>query len=199
MNKEIEDILKDLNGKMKPSRYNHTVGVMHTACNLAFHYGIDYQKAAMAAVLHDCAKINEVSDYIKECKKYGLIISEDKERSPHLLHADLGVYFAEKRYNINDPDILDAIRFHTTGRPNMTMLEKIIFLADYIEPGRKEIPGLNEIRANAYKDINYSVYLCCKNVINYLKGKRLPICEATINTVDYYLSNQEGIWQTQEK
>lgn len=170
---EIIDILQDrVKKKLSKHRYKHTVGVRYTAQALAMRYGEDIYKAGIAGVLHDCAKYGTSEKILKKCIDKEISISISEEKNPHLLHAKLGAYYCEHRYEITDQDIISAIRWHTTGKENMTLLEKIIFIADYIEPGRKQIPGLDEIRRVAFEDIDKSVYLCLKNTIEYLQNQQ---------------------------
>ena len=91
---------------------------------------------------------------IRLCKKYGLSLKESEVEMPALIHAKLGAYLAKETYKVCDGEKLNAILYHTTGRPDMTMLEKIVFLADYIEPGRKMIPGLSDVRSLAFTNID---------------------------------------------
>ena len=102
-------------------------------------YGADLEKALTAGLLHDCAKGRGVKEQIRYCEKHGILLTEAELAMPALIHAKLGAYLAEKDYGITDPEILDAITYHTTGRPDMSLLEKIIYIADYIEPNRRII------------------------------------------------------------
>ncbi|MCR4955871.1 MAG: bis(5'-nucleosyl)-tetraphosphatase (symmetrical) YqeK [Lachnospiraceae bacterium] len=186
MNKEIQTILDDLQMKMKESRFRHTLGVMHTAASLAYCYEYDANKAMLAAALHDCAKITGLNDYVSECKKYHISFPKVCLKSPHLLHADLGAYFAKEVYHVNDQEILHAIKVHTTGCPNMNLLDKIIFIADYIEPGRPDFDGITAIRYNAFHNIDKAVLLETENVLNYIKKQGFAIDERTVETYNYY-------------
>lgn len=123
---------------------------------------------------------------MKLCEKYKLSLSEQEIASPALIHARLGAYLAEKEYQITDSQILSAIRCHTTGQPDMSMLEKIVYLADYIEPGRKMIPSLPEVRRLAFCDIDQAVALCAEATISHLKKQKRPIDPMTIRTYEFY-------------
>ena len=146
MTTELTAIRKKLEKKLKEERYIHTLGVMYTAASMAMRHGADVQKAMTAGLLHDCGKYCDVNEQILLCRKHHIKLSDAELEVPALIHARLGAYFAEYEYGITDSEILDAITYHTTGRPAMTMIEKIVYLADYIEPGRKKIPGLAEVR-----------------------------------------------------
>ena len=143
---DLKLLQKQMKEELAGDRYEHTLGVMYTAEALAMRYDVDMTKAAVAGLLHDCAKCIPNAQKIKMCKKHDIEISELEEKNPSLLHAKLGAYIAKKAYNVEDPEILSAIRWHTTGKPDMSMLDVIIYMADYIEPNRDKAPNLKEIR-----------------------------------------------------
>ena len=146
MNSKIEEMrLKLVNGLDEP-RYQHTLGVMYTAASMAMCHGENVENALVAGLLHDCAKCISSIDKIKLCEENGIEISETEAKNTGLLHAKLGAFLAEKEYGVTDEDILMSIRSHTTGRPGMSLLEKIIYIADYMEPGRKELPNMADVR-----------------------------------------------------
>ena len=142
--KQIE-IRKKLKKKLDTARYEHTLGVAYTAACLAMRYGADIQKAEVAGLLHDCAKCIPDEEKLQKCEKHHLPISDAERKNPSLLHAKLGAYYARQKYGITDEEILGAITWHTTGKPEMTLLEEIVFIADYIEPDRDRAPNLEEI------------------------------------------------------
>ncbi len=109
-------------------------------------------------------------------------------RSPQVIHAVYGRYMAAARFGIDDPEILDAIAYHTTGRPAMKTLEKIIFTADFIEPLRKEAPGLEELRSLAFRDLDECVYRILKSTVEYLGTRGREIVPATLEAYKYYES-----------
>ena len=127
-------------------RYEHTIGVEYTAAALAMRYEECVKNAQLAGLLHDCAKCMSDTKRLSICKKYNISINEVEHRNPFLLHAKVGSFLAMEKYHVEDKDVINAILNHTTGRPRMSLLEKIIFVADYIEPGRKQAPNLKEIR-----------------------------------------------------
>lgn len=182
-NQKIQAKLKE---RLKPGRYEHTIGVMHTAAALAMCWGGSIQNALTAGLLHDCGKFGTDEDQIRRCQEFGVVLTESEYRTPALVHAKLGAYYAENEFGVTDSKILDAIRYHTTGHPDMTLLEKIIYLADYIEPHRKEIPGLVEIRKMAFQDINKAVCMSSYNTLEYLKSNGMGIDPATVETYEYY-------------
>lgn len=124
MTTELTAIRKKLEKKLKEERYIHTLGVMYTAASMAMRHGADVQKAMTAGLLHDCGKYCDVNEQILLCRKHHIKLSDAELEVPALIHARLGAYFAEYEYGITDSEILDAITYHTTGRPAMTMIEK---------------------------------------------------------------------------
>lgn len=186
MTKDLLDIRKDLSAKLKKERFEHTIGVMYTAASLAMCYGENVQKALTAGLLHDCAKYCSAKEQIRICKKHGIVLSESELKMPALIHAKLGAFLASSEYGVTDKAILDAIMFHTTGRPDMTMLEKIVYIADYIEPNRKNIPGLNEIRSIVFQDIDRAVYLSASSTVTYLKQDGKAVDPVTESTCEFY-------------
>ncbi len=183
------DIYK-LQNKMKkalePKRFEHTLGVAYTAANLAFKYGYDENKALIAGLLHDSAKCLSHQKRLSVCKKNGIEITKVEEKNPVLLHAKVGAFFAKEKYGIDDTDILDAITYHTTGRPDMGLLEKIIYVADFIEPHRKKLPRLKEIRKTAYEDLDMAIYMILENSLSYLEKGESKIDTKTRETYYFY-------------
>ena len=169
MQEEIEAIQEKLQKKVSPKLFRHIVGVRYTAEALAMRYDVSMEQAGTAGVLHDCAKYMTGEKMYEKCQKHQIAISSSEEKNPMLLHAKLGAYLAEHKYGVQDPEVLSAIRWHTTGKENMTVLEQIVFLADYIEPHRKIIPGLDQVRRMAFQDLEKAVYLTLKNTVSYLE------------------------------
>ncbi len=182
----LEKLKKKLRRQLDKPRYEHTLGVMYTAAALAMYYHVNIEKAFLAGLLHDCAKGIPGEKKIRLCKKYGLPVNAAEKRNPGLLHAKLGAYIAAAKYKVDDSEILDAIRYHTTGRPNMTLLDKIIYIADYIEPGRFEAPNLEEARHLAFVDIDDCLYMILKDSLEYLRTRSEAIDPLTEETFQYY-------------
>lgn len=183
---EIQRIRRILSEKLDPGRYEHTLGVSFTCAALAMAYGEDIDKAEMAGLLHDCAKRFPESVLIEKCKKNGVYLSDAELESPAVVHAKYGRYLALKKYGITDEDILNAISYHTTGRAGMSLLEKIVYVADYIEPRRFKAPDLKEIRALAFKDIDECMLKIFEGTISYLDGKRSHIAPDTLSAYEYF-------------
>lgn len=153
---DIKEIETDLSNKLSKKRFIHTLGVVNSAMYLAKKYGANIEDAHLAALLHDCAKeipLLEMRDLVAD-----LPCDQDMLHNGALLHGLAGMVLANTQYGVTNPDILEAIRVHTTGKENMSKLDKIIFLADYIEPNRN-FPGVNDIRLAAEQSLDAGV-LC---------------------------------------
>ena len=191
IDEQIFTYRKQLKSKLDPMRYEHCLSVSYTCMALAMRYGYDLHQAELAGLLHDCAKCLSGDTKIKLCKKYHLNVSEVEKENPSLLHAKLGAFLAAKKYHIKDKDIINAIASHTTGCPHMSLLDKIIYIADYIEPGRKELPNMAEVRKLAFTDIDACLYRILKDSLEYLTGMNVPIDPMTEKTYLYYKSKRE--------
>lgn len=179
-------IRKLLKKKLDPSRYEHTLGVAYTAMSLAMRYESDLYKAEVAGLLHDCAKCLSDETKIKKCEKYNINMNSYERRNPSMLHAKLGAYLAIHKYEVTDNEIIRAILCHTTGKPAMTMLEKIIFVADYIEPRRNKAPNLSYIRRLSFENIDKAVCEIMSDTIAYLRKNVRDMDETTISAYNYY-------------
>lgn len=184
---DILSLQQEMAKILKPKRYLHVLGVEFTCASLAMKYRADIKKAQVAGLLHDCAKYLSDEMQLKECLKYHLTVSEVEARVPSLLHSKLGAYYAKSLYGIEDEEILNAIVYHTTGRPNMTLLEKIVYTADYIEPSRSDkIRGMNEIRNMAFEDLDQAIVMIAENTLEYVKSGEGEVDKTTIDTLNYY-------------
>ena len=176
-----EQLKKELDGK----RYEHTIGVAYTAAALAMAYHSDVNQAFLAGLLHDCAKCMKKQDRELFCKKHHIQLTEEEIQIPALQHAKIGSVYCETKYHISDPEIKTAILYHTTGKPDMTMLEKIICIADYIEPNRV-YPGVETLRQIAYRNLNAGLLASLDQTILHLmhEGTLLhPYSIATRNRI----------------
>lgn len=180
---ELQDAMRE---KLMPKRYLHSLGVQYTCASLAMRYDCDIVKAQVAGILHDVAKSYDGAEQIRRCEMYNIPISDVEREESYLLHAKLGAYYAKNKYGVEDDDILQAISFHTTGKSAMTMLEKIVFLSDYIEPSRRIIPGLTQIRKLAFENLDLAVYTTLHNILNYLKSNGQNIDNTTNEAYEYY-------------
>ena len=192
----MKKIKKYLKKHLTKERYHHTVGVAYTAMSMAMKYNPQPDnnefmiKAEIAGLLHDCAKCMDNDKKIRICNKNQISYSKIEAENPYLLHGQVGAYIARKEFDILDEDILNAITWHTTGRPDMSLLEKIIFVADYIEPSRRPIPELNLIRQLAFTDIDQAVIKILENTLKYLNEKGNPIDDMTQKTYDSYIRTE---------
>ncbi|WP_410983607.1 bis(5'-nucleosyl)-tetraphosphatase (symmetrical) YqeK [Bacillus cereus] len=183
-----EKALEIVKQQMHEKRYIHTIGVMETAIELAKLYGVDEKKAETAAIFHDYAKcrpIQEMEDIIKQEELPKDLLHYNKE----LWHAPVGAYLIEKEVGITDHEILQAITYHTSGHEKMTMLDKVIYVADYIEPGRK-FPGVEEARRLAQEDINKALLFALKRTIQFLMEKDQTIYPLTFQTYNAILKEE---------
>ena len=182
----LTKLQKKVKKELDEARYQHTLGVMFTASALAMCYGTDIEKAQVAGLLHDCAKCIPNDKKIRMCKERKIEITRVELEAPYLLHSKLGAYLATEKYGIKDPEILGAIQWHTTGRPNMTTLEKIIFIADYIEPGRCKAENLPEVRKLAFHDLNLTVCRILEDTLHYLDSGHGEIDPMSRSAFRYY-------------
>ena len=180
------ELIRTLEQELNYKRFVHTMAVAGTASSLAMCYGMNIQKAELAGLLHDCAKCIDVRKMQKLCEKAGLEITPFEAGSGSLLHSKAGSVLAAEKYGCTDPDILNAILYHTTGRPGMSLLEKIIFVADYIEPGRYTAKNLPEIRKMAFEDIDEALMKILYDTLVYLNSTGNTVDPMTQKTYDYY-------------
>lgn len=152
-----EQMKEKLSAALTDHRFTHSLGVVETAVKMAQIFGADVKKTEIAALLHDCAKQIPHHEQLLMCKEFNIPLDEIKEKQLGLLHAELGAYLAERDYGITDKEILDAIRYHTLGRENMTDIEKILYLSDIIEPNRREFEGLEDLRRLCFSDLDLAL------------------------------------------
>lgn len=183
---DITEIKMRLLKELNPRRYEHTLGVASTAFCLALKHGVDCEKAYVAGLLHDCAKCFSEDKSLALCKKYKLELTDSEKKTPSLIHAPLGAAYAKNKYGVEDEEILEAIKWHTTGKPDMSVLEKIVFIADYMEPNRKKLLGLDEIRKVAFDDLDLCMKLILENTIQHLKNKEMNINANSVEALKYY-------------
>lgn len=184
---DIAELRTKIKKTQDKKRFEHTLGVTYTAACLAMCYDVDTERAQIAGLLHDCAKCLSNDKKVSLCKKQSIEINMTEAKNPFLLHAKAGAYLAEHKYGIGDEDILNAVRYHTTGRPGMSTLEKIVFIADYIEPGRDHSARLPELRRLAFQDLDRALIEILKDTLSYLNGLENEIDPMTRRTYDYYI------------
>ena len=179
--KKLRKKIKDV---MTKSRYEHTLGVEFTAASLAMRYEVDIEKAELAGLLHDCAKCISHQKRLTVCKKNHIEITKTEEENPVLLHAKVGAFYAGKKYGIYDEDIINAILYHTTGRPDMGFLEKIIYVADLTSEDR-EYPDVKEVRELAEKSLDKTCLRGLSFTIEDNARKCRPIHIDTVKAYNY--------------
>ncbi|MCM1386463.1 MAG: bis(5'-nucleosyl)-tetraphosphatase (symmetrical) YqeK [Bacillus sp. (in: Bacteria)] len=168
---ELKKLRKEMEKELHAKRYEHTLSVAYTAASLAMVHEADVESALTAGMLHDCAKCFSAKKLISLCQKNNLPVSDIEMQNPTaLLHAKVGSFLAHEKYGIDDEDILNAIKYHTTGRPDMSRLEKIIYIADYIEPGRTHAANLAQIRKLAYQDLDKTMFRILEDTLAYLRS-----------------------------
>lgn len=185
-----EKALQIVKPHLTAHRYQHTLGVMETAIELANRFGANVNKAELAAIFHDYAKFRP-KDEMRQ-----IIINQGMdprllEFNSELWHAPVGAYLVEMEAGINDVDILAAIRYHTTGRAGMNVLEKVVYLADYIEPGRKFL-GVEEVREMAKVNLTTAIIQAMKNTIVYLLNKNQSVFPETFVTYNHLIKSEEN-------
>lgn len=178
---EIKEYLKE---NLKPSRYEHTLGVAETAKKLAALNGVDEVKAEIAGLAHDVAKNFSKEDMLKVIKENNIKLSLVEENNINLWHSIIAPIIAKSKLDIHDEEILDSLRWHTTGKEDMSVLEKIIYIADMIEPSR-DFPGVEEIRKITFENLDKGVYTGLTHSIKYLIDKDLLLDDNTIKARNY--------------
>lgn len=161
--------LKMIEQQLTKGRYEHSLRVAETAIDLAARYQAPKEKVELAALLHDYAK-NHAIDELKHWIEFSDLPKDLLDYHSELWHGPVGALILEREYGVTDTDILSAIGCHTTGKVHMSTIDKIIFVADYIEPGR-DFPGLEEVRDVAASELDKAAWLVSRNTIQYLMGK----------------------------
>lgn len=182
-------ILEKLTKMIEAKRFQHSIGVKECAEELALLYDIDANRAALAGLLHDCGKGLNKADLIQKCKKYGIEPDPISFYQKELMHGPLGAKIAENEFGIRDSEILSAIEYHTYGKRNMTVLEKIIYLADLIEPSRS-FQGVDELRTLAHKDLDKAVLKALDNSMVLVISKGRLIHPNTLEARNYMIMSQ---------
>lgn len=181
-------MLQRVKKRVPENRFNHILGVMKTAMALAQTFNVSEEKAQIAAILHDVAKFSD-RDWMKS-------IIEKQQMDPLLLeyhselwHAPVGAYVASYEFGVNDEDILNAIRYHTTGRPGMSDLEKVIYIADLVEPNRK-FSGVEELRQLKDQGLNVMMEASVKHTIDFLESKNQPVYPDSLKCYEYFVQQK---------
>ncbi len=189
---DISEIEQSIKNMTKESRFNHSKGVQKTAGELAKHYGVDVKKAELAGLMHDCVKNLPPEEMLKLCDELGCELDFVTKMEHKLIHAPLGAYYAKNVFGVEDEEIFNAIYWHTTAKANMTLFEKIIYIADVIEPNRN-YDIIDEMRRLAYEDIDVAML----KILNYTINKQLNagkmLHSETINARNYLIAKGVNI------
>lgn len=187
-----EEIRRELQRRLKESRFNHSIGVADTAVELAKKFGVDTQKAYLAGLLHDCAREFENDELPAQAEKRKIKIGEVEKNVPLLLHAYIGAKMISEIYEVNDAEISQAIYRHTVGAKNMSDLDKIIYFADMIEPNRN-YPGVEELRklAETSNNLDEIILTALNESIIFVTQKNSLIHPDTIDARNFLLLNKE--------
>lgn len=169
---------------LSPRRVAHVAGCESEAVLLAMRYGEDAEAAAEAGILHDITKKLSYDEQLILCDKYGIILDKDQLANEKLLHAITGAAFARDVFGVSDA-VYDAIRWHTTGKPDMTLLEKIIYMADYVEPTR-DFPGVEKLRALAHEDIDAAMALGLEMSLADIRSGGVAPHKDTVEAAEWY-------------
>ena len=194
-NLSLEDLRCAALSMLKRKRVPHVLGTEETAAKLALRWGEDEEAARRAALLHDCTKKCNREQHLDICRQYGIELDKGERREEKLLHAVTGAAVAKHVFGVS-PEIESAIRWHTTGRAGMTALEKIIYLADYIEPNR-DFCDLSELRALAFRDLDGAMLLALEMSVRDLKERGAEVNSNSVFARDHLKSRADG--QTQDE
>ena len=196
----MDNIKEKLRQMLSPKRYAHSIHVMEASRKLAEKYGEDAEQAALAGLIHDCARDLRKTETFALCSKYGIMTDDIMERQPELLHGKVGSYLARELFGVNSPRVLTAVTHHTMGCEGMDKLCCILFVADYIEAGRS-FPGVDALRTTADESLEKAVIACLDQTIAFILGKGGLLHPQTVATRNWALeqlaeksgnSEQEG-------
>lgn len=180
------ELLDIVQSRLSPRRFAHTLGCAECARTLALRFGADADAAYTAGLLHDITREISYDNQLKLCKKHDIILDIISKETAPLLHAITGAAIARYEFHVSD-DIYDAIRYHTTGRAKMSLLERILWLADMIEPGR-DFHGICKIREFAEKDINRAILEGINHTFLYLIPQDLKIHTSMLDARNWILT-----------
>ena len=188
-NIEREQVLTWLSEHVPQSRLDHILRVEQMAVELASHHKVDVEKAAIAGLMHDLAKYFKPTLLLEMARTEGLEIDPVSLAHPHLLHADVSAIVARETFGVKDEEVLQAIANHTLGRPGMSKLCCIVFLADSIEPGRGDTSQLQTLRQLSYQDLHQAVWRTCDYSLKFLLETHCLIHPRTIATRNWFLQS----------
>lgn len=181
-----EKAIDYLKAHLDPWRVEHSLRVMDLAVRMANKYGADAEKTEMAALLHDCGKWADPREALKKVESFGIIIDGELSYDFNLVHGILGSLIAQEEFGIFDDEVLNAIRYHITGRWDMSLIEKIVYIADLIEPAR-DFPKVDRIRAEVDKNLDQGILMAMDETILHLIAKRHFIGVDTLEARNFLL------------
>lgn len=183
---EIKEIKKILKSMLNKKRYLHSLNTAEMAEKLAERHGADRHKAYLAGLVHDCAKNLNSTELISTAEKYKIDADSITLLSPYLLHGAVGAYIAKEKFEIDDPEILSAVTYHTMGKVDMTLIEKIVFLADVIELSRT-YKNIESIRKEAFNNLDKALIMAYDGIIRYVLKQDKLLHQDTVEARNYLI------------
>lgn len=185
------EFLEEIKKRLNPDRLYHSLNVADEAKKLAKHYGADEQKAFTAGLLHDILKNTPDSELLQYFERNGIMLTETERASRKTWHAMAGADFLRRELHVTDEDILSAVRWHTTGRAGMTLLDKVLFVADFISADR-DYPGVERMREKAHVSLEDAMLEGLQFTINELVENAWPVHEDSIRAYNELVINRKG-------
>ena len=185
------EFLEEIKKRLNPDRLYHSLNVADEAKKLAKHYGAYEQKAFTAGLLHDILKNTPDSELLQYFERNGIMLTETERASRKTWHAMAGADFLRRELHVTDEDILSAVRWHTTGRAGMTLLDKVLFVADFISADR-DYPGVERMREKAYVSLEDAMLEGLQFTINELVENAWPVHEDSIRAYNELVINRKG-------
>ena len=187
---DLEEYKRILQQRLKPSRYAHSLGVMETMEKLARINGADVEKAKICGLLHDITKNDTTEEQLALIDKYKIPADDAQLRYPKLHHSLTAPYVLKYELGITDEEILSAVKYHTTARPDMTLMEKLLYVADYVDPTR-DYEDVEFYRRLAFEDVDYAAFLCLAYTMEDLSSQKAYIYKDTYDAYQYYVRYYE--------
>ena len=192
LSEKYREIRERLKNSLSEARYAHSLGVAATAACMAMRYDISLlEKAYLAGLVHDAAKCLPDEEKLRMAEEKGIPVNEYEKASPGLLHAPLSAVLAREAFGIEDPEILSAVSLHTLGKPDMTTLEAILYVSDYMEPDRPDVPYFRAIREAAFRDLDEACWLTAKTAVDYTLKKGQSVDPRSLETMACYRKRME--------
>ena len=188
----MDEMIEKLQNMVTPKRFRHSLAVRDAALQLSSKYGGDEEKAAVAGLVHDCAKGLADMEMLKLADEFGILIDSVHRTEINILHAPVGAMLARNEFGITDEEVFKAIRYHTTGCENMGLITKILYIADYIAEGRN-FPEVEDLRKVAYINLDAAVLMGMDLTIQYVISKNGLVHPDTINARNYLILENSGI------